>query len=108
MAKRRMMVTDDQLLIDMDLFFNTVREAKGDWAQVEKDLVAVYRDSVVSMSGKSTGESTEPKTRMMIRDDQLIIDATMLFNAIREEKGKWEQVEAEMRSLLEMATKMAA
>ncbi len=107
MAKRRMMVTDDQLLIDMDLFFNTVREAKGDWEQVEKDL-AVYRDSVVNMSGRSTGPSTEPKTRMMIRDDQLIIDATMLFNAIREEKGKWEQVEAEMRSLLEMATKMAA
>lgn len=106
MAKRRMMVTDNQLLIDMDLFFNTMREAKGNWEQVEKDL-AGYRDSVVAMSGESAGPSTEPKTRMLIRDDQLIIDATMLFNAIREAKGNWEQVEGEMRSLLEMAKNMA-
>jgi hypothetical protein len=38
MAKQRMIVTDDQLLIDMDLLFNAIREADGDWEQVEEDM----------------------------------------------------------------------
>jgi hypothetical protein len=38
MAKQRMIVTDDQLLIDMDLLFNAIREAKGDWQQVETEM----------------------------------------------------------------------
>lgn len=38
MAKQRMIVTDDQLLIDMDLLFNAIREAKGDWQKVEQDM----------------------------------------------------------------------
>ena len=38
MAKQRMIVTDDQLLIDMDLLFNAIREAKGDWQQVEQEM----------------------------------------------------------------------
>lgn len=38
MAKQRMIVTDDQLLIDMDLLFNAIREANGDWEKVEQDM----------------------------------------------------------------------
>ncbi len=33
-----MIVTDDQLLIDMDLLFNAIREANGDWEKVEQDM----------------------------------------------------------------------
>lgn len=108
MAKRRMVVTDDQLLIDMDLFFNAVRDSKGDWEQVENDLLA-YRDGVAHMSrGEAAAPSAEPKERMIVTDDQLIIDVTLLFSAIREAKGNWEQVEKEMRSYLAMVTGMAA
>jgi hypothetical protein len=48
MAKQRMIVTDDQLLIDMDLLFNAIREAQGDWEKVEQDMRA-YLASVQSM-----------------------------------------------------------
>lgn len=33
-----MIVTDDQLLIDMDLLFNAIRELDGDWQQVEAEM----------------------------------------------------------------------
>ena len=49
MAKQRMIVTDDQLLIDMDLLFNAIREAKGDWEKVEKEMQA-YLAAVTSMT----------------------------------------------------------
>ncbi|HYD34844.1 MAG TPA: hypothetical protein VD999_02145 [Vitreimonas sp.] len=49
MAKQRMIVTDDQLLIDMDLLFNAIREANGDWEKVEQDMRA-YLDSVRGMT----------------------------------------------------------
>lgn len=48
MAKQRMIVTDDQLLIDMELLFNSIREANGDWEKVEKDMKA-YLEAVQSM-----------------------------------------------------------
>lgn len=48
MAKQRMIVTDDQLLIDMDLLFNAIREAKGDWEKVEQDM-HMYLESVKGM-----------------------------------------------------------
>ena len=38
MSKKRMIVSDDQLLIDMDLIFNAIREAKGDWKKVEQEM----------------------------------------------------------------------
>lgn len=40
------------------------------------------------------------KQRMIISDDQLLVDMEFIFNAIREEKGDWEKVEAEMNELL--------
>jgi hypothetical protein len=48
MAKQRMIVTDDQLLIDMELLFNAIREAEGDWEKVEQDMQA-YLGAVQSM-----------------------------------------------------------
>ncbi len=48
MAKQRMIVTDDQLLIDMDLLFNAIREANGDWEKVEEDMTN-YLAAVQSM-----------------------------------------------------------
>lgn len=48
MAKQRMIVTDDQLLIDMKLLFNAIREAKGDWQKVEQDMES-YLAAVTSM-----------------------------------------------------------
>jgi len=52
MAKQRMIVTDDQLLIDMDLLFNAIREANGDWEKVEQDMHA-YLGAVTSMVKES-------------------------------------------------------
>jgi len=49
MARQRMIVTDDQLLIDMDLLFNAIREAGGDWQKVEQEMKA-YLDAVTHMS----------------------------------------------------------
>jgi hypothetical protein len=51
MAKQRMIVTDDQLLIDMNLLFNAIREANGDWEKVEQDMEA-YLQAVQSMTQK--------------------------------------------------------
>ena len=51
MTKQRMIVTDDQLLIDMDLVFNAIREAGGDWEKVEQDMSA-YLSSIQSMVSK--------------------------------------------------------
>jgi hypothetical protein len=48
MAKQRMIVTDDQVLIDMDLLFNAIREAGGDWQKVEQDM-QVYLESIQNM-----------------------------------------------------------
>jgi hypothetical protein len=48
MAKQRMIVTDDQLLIDMNLLFNAIREANGDWEKVEREMRA-YMQAVQNM-----------------------------------------------------------
>ncbi len=48
MSKQRMIVTDDQLLIDMDLLFNAIREANGDWEKVEGEMKQ-YLQAVQSM-----------------------------------------------------------
>ena len=46
-----MIVTDDQLLIDMELLFNAIREAGGDWKKVEKEMHA-YLQFVQAMTQK--------------------------------------------------------
>lgn len=55
MAKQRMIVTDDQVLIDMDLLFNSIREAKGDWEKVEVDMQQ-YLQMIRSMAGAEEKE----------------------------------------------------
>jgi len=52
MSKQRMIVTDDQLLIDMDLLFNAIREANGNWKQVEAEMKA-YLDAIKHMAAQS-------------------------------------------------------
>ena len=49
MAKQRMIVTDDQLLIDMDLLFNAIREAGGNWEKVELEMQA-YLATITTMA----------------------------------------------------------
>jgi hypothetical protein len=39
MSKKRMVVYDDQLMIDVDVLFAAIREAKGDWEKVEQMLI---------------------------------------------------------------------
>lgn len=54
-----MIVTDDQLLIDMNLLFNAIREAGGDWEKVEADMNE-YLASIQAMSAYS-GSGSKPK-----------------------------------------------
>jgi len=51
MSKKRMVVYDDQLLIDMELIFNAIREAKGNWKKVEEEMRA-YLEAVQGMVGE--------------------------------------------------------
>ena len=56
MAKQRMIVTDDQLLIDMYLLFNAIREADGDWEKVEQDMHS-YLEAIQSMVDEESDEA---------------------------------------------------
>ena len=56
MSRQRMIVTDDQLLIDMELLFNAIREAGGDWQAVEKDMY-LYLASVQGMAEATPDEN---------------------------------------------------
>ena len=38
MSKQRMIIPDDQLLIDVDLLFGLIRSTGGDWQAVEKQM----------------------------------------------------------------------
>ena len=58
MSKQRMIVTDDQLLIDMDLLFNAIREADGDWEQVEEEMQN-YLNSIQSMVTDEDGDDED-------------------------------------------------
>ncbi len=51
MGKKRFVVYDDQILIDMDLLFHAIREANGDWKSVEKEL-REFIESMQSMGGE--------------------------------------------------------
>jgi len=56
MAKQRMIVTDDQLLIDMNLVFNAIREADGNWQQVEQEMQN-YLSTIQQMTQGQSEES---------------------------------------------------
>lgn len=53
-----MIVTDDQVLIDMDLLFNAIREADGNWEQVEEEMQA-YLDTIQQMTHGLETEDVE-------------------------------------------------
>jgi len=57
MSKQRMIVTDDQLLIDMQLVFAAIREAEGNWEQVEQDMQQ-YLQSVQQLASLAVGQQT--------------------------------------------------
>ena len=40
-------------------------------------------------------------TKMIVRDDTILIDFRLVFKAIREEKGNWEKVEKELQEYLD-------
>jgi len=45
MTNQRMIITDETILIDFRLVFKAIREEKGDWEKVEKELEE-YLESV--------------------------------------------------------------
>ena len=100
MSKQRMIVTDDQLLIDMDLIFSAIDQAEGDWEQVEKDM-ANYVKMVHGMIKADKSRVNTAKKRMVVTDDQLLIDMELLFNAIREADGDWKKVSDDMNAYLD-------
>ncbi len=58
MAKQRMIVTDDQVLIDMDLLFNAIREAEGDWERVETEMQE-YLGAIQRMTNSEDDDSED-------------------------------------------------
>jgi len=107
MAKKRMIVTDDQLLVDMDLIFSAIDDADGNWQQVEKDMDQ-YVNMVREMIKDSAKTVVIPKQRMVVTDDQLMIDIDLLFNAIREANGDWEKVADDMQAYLDAVADMVS
>lgn len=100
MTKQRMVVTDDQLLIDMDLIFSAIEQADGKWEQVEKDM-SNYVKMVRDMIKTPAPSVAVPRKRMVVNDDQLMIDMDLLFNAIREADGDWKKVADDMNAYLD-------
>lgn len=43
MANQRMIVTDDTILIDFRLVFKAIKEEKGNWKKVEKEMEAYFQ-----------------------------------------------------------------
>jgi len=95
------------LLVDMDLIFSAIEDADGNWQQVEKDMDA-YVQMVREMIKTSDRLVAVPKQRMIVTDDQLLIDIALLFNAIREAKGDWEKVADDMQTYLDAVAKMVS
>jgi len=38
MSKQKMIITDETILIDFRLIFKAIKEEKGDWKKVEKEM----------------------------------------------------------------------
>lgn len=41
------------------------------------------------------------KTKLIVKDNQILVDAELIFEEIRKAKGDWKKVEAEMKAMLE-------
>ncbi|MEX0895631.1 MAG: hypothetical protein WDZ94_01675 [Patescibacteria group bacterium] len=104
MSKQRVIVTDDHVLIDMDLIFAAIEQADGDWEKVEKDMAA-YLNLVKAMVEDVDRQKTATE-RMIVSDDQLLVDMQLLFKAIRETEGDWEKVREDMEAYLDSVTQL--
>lgn len=51
MSKKRLEVWDDQILIDMDLLFQAIRDANGDWQAVEREI-RKFMETMQRMEGE--------------------------------------------------------
>jgi acyl-CoA thioesterase FadM len=51
MSKQRMIVSDDQLLVDFELIFKAIKDEKGNWKKVEKEM-RDWLQTVQGMSGE--------------------------------------------------------
>jgi hypothetical protein len=40
------------------------------------------------------------KTKMIVKDDQILVDLTWIFEEIRENNGDWKAVEEQLKGLL--------
>lgn len=105
-SKQRVIVTDEHLLIDMDLIFSAIEQSGGNWEQVEKDMTA-YLTLVKDMLDESPQTKTATE-RMIVSDDQLLVDMQLLFKAIRETDGDWEKVRDDMEAYLDSVTQLVA
>ncbi len=41
MAKTKLVIKDDQVLVDAEVIFAEIRKAKGDWQKIEKEIKAM-------------------------------------------------------------------
>lgn len=41
------------------------------------------------------------KTKIIVKSDQVLVDAELIFDEIRKAKGDWKKVEAEIKAMLE-------
>ncbi len=41
MSKTKLVIKDDQVLVDAGLIFDEIRKAKGDWKKVEEEIQAM-------------------------------------------------------------------
>ena len=48
MAKTKMVIKEDQILVDVELIFKEIEEAKGDWKKVREE----FRKSLEPMKEK--------------------------------------------------------
>lgn len=104
MSKQRVIVTDDHVLIDMDLIFAAIEQTDGDWEKVEQDMAA-YLNLVKAMVEDADRQKTATE-RMIVSDDQLLVDMQLLFKAIRETDGDWQKVREDMEAYLDSVTQL--
>lgn len=45
MSKTKMVVKDDQILVDLEWIFEEIRSANGDWKAVEEQLTSLLQDA---------------------------------------------------------------
>lgn len=58
MSKQYLVINEDQILVDLDLIFSAIRDADGDWEQVEQDLLAML-EGVHNMVESSQDKTDE-------------------------------------------------